>query len=580
MSKKTFIITGAIFFVLRILAGRLMGAIFWPQLGDDDLLMIRYADLNDHFIAQTPPYIDLLVKNMGFPVFLDLLKVTGVNYIDAMSLIWFLSAIAFTFLFATLTQFRRREIWLCVYVFVLFTPIAFSYVGVRVYRNSALAPFYFLVITLMANIFVVYWKNLELSLKKRMVFSVVFGVLFSWTYYMKEDGIWLLMCLVAMIILCLIHKYFLENQSVKEKFVHTLILILPLVIWFSCTEFYKGVNEHYFGVKIINNRTEGELGNFLKNVHKIKSDERSFLFWAPTDAIMKAFDVSETLKNNDALKDAVIHTPWITNKDAPTIFDRQIPGDFFGWVMLTAIYETKTCSSLAEQEAYLKKVNQELETAFESGVLEKDNRFYLTYSMGGLTFDELLNLRIGIIVTFRSFLTLDAYEKISIPAEKTYYLPDVNDKADIEEKNLRFKSIIEIAGEFTNIDYFEKNKYIDEANIFASSMFKIYGVFNCIMFTLAFGGLFLTLKKIKETSVKNCADIALIAVIVIGSLLLAVVYSLAISWYSAYMNPANVWGAPFYGIGIIPFLAVFEVFGTYLFLNSFKSIRKYWYIEK
>ncbi len=558
MTKK-FIVVAIVLFVIRILAGRLVGVVFIPIYDDDDALMVCYSYLEEHFVNQSWISYKVMVKEMGFPIFLTLLRKTGIVYPDAISFLWLLSAITFTMLFTTLTKVRRNEILLTVYSIVLFNPISFSFVGFRLYRNSALAPFYFLVLTLMVWLFVIYWKKLELTFKKRIIFGVVFGFLFSWTYFMKEDGIWLLMCLIAVIILCLIHKIFLESQPLKEKLCHVLILFLPIAIFFSCLTAYKSVNNHFFGVYETNNRTNGELGQFVKLVYKIKSDDRNGNIWAPSDAIMKAFDASPTLKSNDKLRNAVINPPdWYSGgKD---IFEKPIHGDFLGWIMLYALKDSETCDSPASQEIYLRQVNSELAVAFENGTLEKDDKFQIISSMGGLTFSEILQLKKYVAATYSTHIFLTSYYPIKFPAERIYFV----EKENYEEQVIKYEDVIKRACEVTNINLFEKNEHADLVDQFITAIFSIYRVLNGVMFITAFIGIILTIRKIIHTSVKEYYDETLIAVIAISSLMLSAVYALAISWFSQFLINFDE-NLTFYGIGIIPMLAIFEIFGTYLF---------------
>ena len=420
MTKK-FIVVAIVLFVIRILAGRLVGVIFYPFADGDDALLLNYSYLEDHFINKNLISYEVMVKEMGFPIFMTLLRKTGIVCTDAISFLWLLSSIVFTWLFATLTKIRKNEILLFIYAVILFMPISFSFVGIRFYRNSALAPLYFLVLTLMVCMFVVYWKKLELTFKKRIIFGVFFGFLFSWTYFMKEDGIWLLMCLIAVVILCLFHKFFLESQPAKEKLYHVLILFLPIAIFFSCMTAYKSVNNHFFGVYETNNRTNGELGSFVKLVYKINSDDRNGNIWAPSDAIMKAFDASPTLKPNDKLRDTLIHLPSWYSEEPKTIFEKPIHGDFLGWIMMSALKDSGTCDSPASQEIYLRQVNSELVAAFENGTLEKDDKFQIIPSMGGLTFSEILHIQKYVAVTYIEHLLLPNYFPLKLPAERLYF---------------------------------------------------------------------------------------------------------------------------------------------------------------
>ncbi len=571
--KNKFIVAAIVLFVLRILAGRLVGVIFIPFADGDDALMVRYSYIEDHFLYQLQTTVNVMDKEMGFPLFLSLLKNTGIAYPDAISFLWLLSAITFTILFVTLTKVRRNEILLLIYSIVLFTPISFSWVGLRVYRNSALVPFYFLILTLILWLFVIYWKKLELTFKQRILFGVVFGILFSWTYFMKEDGIWLLMILIAVIAVCLIHKIFFESQPVKEKFYHVLILFLPLAIFFSCQTAYKAVNYHFFGVYETNNRTNGELGKFLANVYKIKSDDRNGSIWAPADAILKAFDASPTLKQNDKLRNAVIDPPdwydWYNG--GKNIFENPIHGDFFSWIMLSALHDSGTCDSPASQEIYLRQVNLELAEAFENGTLKKDDKFQITSSMGGRTFSEILELKNYVATTYLTHIVLLYYDlpQIINPhiLESRLYF-DGNEPS--EELISRYADIIQRACEVTNMNLLEKNEHFDSANRFVTTIILIYRILNCVTFIAAFIGIILAVRKIICTSVKEYYDEAIIAVIAEGSLLLSAVYAVAISWFCQFLIDLD--NLTFYGIGMVPMLTIFEIFGSYLFLRLWKKI--------
>lgn len=149
------------------------------------------------------------------------------------------------------------------------------------------------------------------------------------------------MCLVAVVIACLIHKFFLENQSLKKNFITR---------WFY---FYR--RQYFF---------------YARRLIKVQTN----IFSASEKQIIEP----ETLKKNVELKNIVLRTNWFSEGGKYTIFEKPIRGDFLGRVMLTSLNDSKTCSSLAEQEKYLKQVNQELKTAFENGTLEKNDKIQIS----------------------------------------------------------------------------------------------------------------------------------------------------------------------------------------------------------
>ena len=137
-----------------------------------------------------------------------------------------------------------------------------------------------------------------------------------------------------------------------------------------------------------------------------------------------------------------------------------------------------------------------------------------------------------------------------------------------EEQVIKYEDVIKRACEVTNINLFEKNEHADLAyNFIMTLIFSIYRTLNCVMIITAFIGIILTIRKIVHTSVKEYYDETLIAVIAVSSLMLSAVYALAISWFCQFIiNSGNDFSSlTFYGIGIIPMLTIFEIFGTYLF---------------
>ena len=99
---------------------------------------------------------------MGYPLFLDFVHLTGLSYNIVLSIIWVVAAILMVRLFS---RFDLQPIFLIfIYLFVLFTPCAFDYyVGTRLYRNSIIAPFLFIVFALMLILIVDILKNKDIK---------------------------------------------------------------------------------------------------------------------------------------------------------------------------------------------------------------------------------------------------------------------------------------------------------------------------------------------------------------------------------------------------------------------------------
>ena len=174
---------------------------------------------------------------MGYPLFLDFVHLTGLSYNIVLSIIWVIAAILMVRLFS---RFGLQPIFLIfIYLFVLFTPCAFDYyVGTRLYRNSIIAPFLFIVFALMLILIVDVLKNKDISAKKILLNIIALSFFFTFTYYIKEDGFWMLPCLALMFAICIgisLYHYFKnkDNRNPIRLLRLIIMLFLPLIFVFT-----------------------------------------------------------------------------------------------------------------------------------------------------------------------------------------------------------------------------------------------------------------------------------------------------------------------------------------------------------
>ena len=563
-NKKNLIFISALASLLavRIYLGRIASIFILPgQIYDDDWMLLA-SELTNHFEGLNMPWFMLMIKDMGYPIFLAAVRNAGLQYTDVLALLWFIAAVLFMYLFKSITGLRHLAVQAAIYAFILFQPMAFdTLTGLRLYRNGALIPFYFIVLTMMGIVFARYFAQKQSSsLRVHLLFQLLFGFIFTWTYYMKEDGIWLLCCLAAVLLLCVIRIVREYRQSVKTCLAHLAVLFIPIFIFAAGTTAYKSINQAYFGVYETNNRTAGELGKFIKNIYDIKSSERTGKIWAPTDAVLRSFDVSETLAASKGLKDSVIHTEWFEGD----IYKAPIQGDFLGWVMVTSISNTKTCTSLPEQEDFLRKANNEISSAFSDGRLEKDDKFRLTASMGGRSVREILQLRHLLGRQYRSYIAMSGVGYTPYDYRIVF---NPNDHQDHQE-------IISKASQTVGIDLTKQNDKAGKASFILNKLFLIYAALQILAALFALLGIAYGLKRLlKERHLITAAEGCALA-ISSSSLLLSIVYGLAVAWFCEFVFVVIDWVPKFYGIGMIPMLALFEVFGSYLFFSYLQAYRQ------
>lgn len=528
----------------------------------DDQLLVRYANLLVHL---KEPGLWSLVKNMSYPLFLNFVHITGLSYSTVMALAWVVAALLVTLIFRELT--KDKYFLSFVYLFVLFTPSAFdSWVGTRLYRNAIIAPFTLITFALMILIIVKLQKN-KRSIKEIIVLSVSLGLVFTFTYYIKEDGFWLLPCLVLTIFISisLVFYWYLrrKNEPLKRTLITIVLLFLPLLIWLLGGNLYKMINYHYFNVYEINTRTDGQLGDFVSNVYKIDSDNRNAFVWAPADAIEKAFDTSATLKQYPELKEAIFQSSWVKGD----ILKNPINGDFLTWVLRTSLLDTGIWKTESQVEALFKEVNSELEDAFENKSLKKDKKFQLTASAGGRDINEIIPLTKIMIKEYAATLVLKGYEPGGLLGEYS----------DLESCEFATFLINEnlMPMQYENM----KIKEFERGNMWVKIVFRIYSILNpCLIllaiFSLIYWSYLLVLRKKKSHQKGLSIDVIAISVIVIISGI-SLVYAFGIAWFIEFIFPNTVFDQwtiiKFYSVGLVPMFIMIELFGAFLFLRIIKD---------
>lgn len=530
----------------------------------DDQLLINYASLSTHFNVQN---VWSLVKTMGFSVFLNFVHFTGLSYSMAMALIWIGTSILLVRVFQLIT--KDRIFLTFVYLFTLFTPAAFdNWVGTRLYRNALIAPFVLITFSLMVLIILKLVKNKEITVKGFILSNLMLGFVFSFTYYLKEDGIWLLPCLILSVIISLgivVYRYIKnpKKKSVREYTLSLIILlVLPILLFIVSTNVYKLINYHYFEVYEINTRTGGAFGEFVNNVYKIQSDNRNIDIWAPKDTIEKAFDASETLREYPELKNEIYHSPWLQGD----INEVPIQGDFLSWVLRSALIDTGIWENEAQIDSLFKQINNEMDAAFKNNRLEKDEKFQLTASAGGRSVKEIFQLFDVIVREYGTALLLIGYEPGGQLGEygnqESYAFATmlINEKIRMPDYD-----------SYRVVEYKMENGMVEV-------IFKIYSLLNPFLFILAmfsatYMGWQLIIKRRFFLGTKN--PIYLCSVLLIFVFLgISFVYAFAIGWFVEFLLKGTEFDwtlLKFYSVGLVPVLILIELLGAFLFLEIYKG---------
>ena len=202
---------------------------------------------------------------------------------------------------------------------------------------------------------------------------------------------------------------------------------------------------------------------------------------------------------------------------------------------------------MKEQEEFFRKVNAELEVAFENGTLEKDDRFQLTSSMGGRNLEEILHLPILMIAQFASHVSMYHYS------------------ARFGQEDMGNEDVVMLASKLTNMNFFEPRQYPRLSRAIVRIIFVIYSIIQSVLFLCAFFGFIRIIRDFCRKKIKLTDKNFLVGLIAFGYLILAFIYSFAISWFCEWLWIGD--HLKFYSVGLVPMLMMFEIFGTYLFLT-------------
>lgn len=549
--------------ILRVWVSWLLGNVIPAGDNFDSLLMMEYANIFDHVWA---PSDTSLVKTMSYPLFLLLPTMCGISYNVLLSLLWIAAGIACVC--ALKRVFADQRFLAFAFLFVIWAPIAFEiWGGVRIYRNALIAPSLFLLFSLL---FLLVSNCLpeKARISRILVTSALAGVTFLFSFYLKEDGFWMLPLLfvvmgvcVALIVVGMIRERLQRNRAIA-LFVACL---LPFVVFQVGTVVYKEFNNHYFGVSEVNTRTEGELGEFVKNVYRIDSDERNKYVWAPYDAIERAFDASPTLAQYPELEEDLLNNAWFKREEGQA----PIHGDFLGWVLRTSLVETGLWENEAQVQTLFAQVNDELEEAFVGGSLPREDGISLVSSAGARTFDEVCDLADDTLLTVSSPITFVGYRMDAIA---------YRDAGVVEPNETQQYLLNQYGGSLDDpgVARIERMKAtVGEA--VSKADLALYHLIAPVLLVAGLVGLVWTLWS--RLAKKRCLtpDQWLGVAACCGLALMAVVYAFGISWFSEFIYEGNLESGAvfltFYGIGVIPMVYLSMLFGCALLLNEVRRAR-------
>ena len=515
----------------------------------------------DKFDASVPY---ALIKNRSFMWYLVMLHKLKISPQIGTAILWIICALLIFLLVKKLTKSNILSIFF--YTYVLYFPVAFHYFGlVHFYRNIIFVQFALITITLQILLFL----NLEENHKsiKNAIIPIFCGLSLIIIYFASETGVMNL--LVSMFLFFVYFVYlFIKYKKINIKLTCKKIFIssIPLIIFAIGVFSYKYINYRTYGVFDINMRTTGEIGRFISNIQDIKSDDQTKKIWATVEQLNKAYQVSDTFKENKKIYEELIDPTF------DVTFENGIGygGDFLGWGIVTGLNSFNI--NYPEAKKIFKNINDELEKAFKDGRLEKTDRIKLSGTLGRYSIDDI------------SFISVIASQIM-------------NDYIDFKELN--FMDSIQVFGESIDskrvfFDYFNLDENFLYTNYYELIVYisNIYTVINKIL--LAFTILimlvliYINLKNLllylfgekEEYNFVTNSNVYL--VLSISFLMMFVLYSFMIAAFSIWMHSDTGrihFHQYYYGAQEFVFLCLSFIFGICSLIYYLKGKIKHIHIN-
>ena len=365
----------------------------------DDQLLIHYAQniLDGKWLGEYTT--TTLSKGISYSLFLVLAHKLHLSYAVLFGMFSILASILVALAFKPIV--KNKYLLLSIYFYFLFSPISFTHeYSTRTYRNALVIPTVEIII---ACLLAIYYRKYSSS-KKLLPWFLGLAVSFPFFWFIREDSIWLLPFTVVALGISFVQILlgqdfsFKEAKKLKERpfllskqeWLKLSLFLLPLVGFSIVYQWIEYKNETTYGIAAINDRSSGEFGRLMKQLIRIDDEtnlnKENSEIWVSHAALNKALDASPTFHTVSTRIDELYTThAWTQGGKV-----KELPGDIIFWALRDVVSESGYYQNNAkETNDFWKKVNQELEEAYQKGTIKKKKEFYLMGSGDGKTMNDL-----------------------------------------------------------------------------------------------------------------------------------------------------------------------------------------------
>lgn len=386
----------ALFTVIRV--GMFVKAPYYylPGSGYDDSYLLNMSESIRSFNWLGGYNANTLIKGVSFPLFIAISNWICTPYPFAMGIYHVIAVVVFC---AALKKVVKNNlvVALC-YLWLLYSPVTFGLVAVRVYRNAILYP---AVIHVLGCMLMVYFNRGE-RFVRQLPWMIWLGLSFAFFYYIREDSIWLLPMLIACLVICAVWNIWFSGSPRKRGLLRAVAFVVPIAVFLLSSAAYRLTNLSHYGVFAVNDRSSGPFAELAGNMIRVEDpDKTDRNIWISYNQFERIVDACPSLAAN---KDVFMteYNGGVPGADAV--------GDLSVWALRQALSRLGYYENARKVADFCRQVNRELLDSVRNGTLHFDNAIHLTTQSRGMYPDEIPELlKNAIHNTYRMFTLEDKW---------------------------------------------------------------------------------------------------------------------------------------------------------------------------
>lgn len=338
------------------------------------------------------PYNEMtLIKEISYPLLGALCSLASIPYSFVLGILCISSA---ALLILAIDKVITNVYFLAIlYLLIIYSPVGFfAHITQRTYQ-MAIVPYAVLcVISCMIALF------LRRNEEKWGGWPIGAAVSLAFFWNIRSDSIWILPFIIAATLISLGFIIRDEKKITKRIFWRKLFpVFFPLVFLLIVNLGISSINYFCYGVFVRNDRTSSNFSKMMECLYKIEDEEESLDVWCSNRAIEKAMQASPTLLS---IKDEIEASEYSWTGGS---FD-DMKGDMTVWMMRTALNNAGLFADAKQMDSFCEKVVNELDVAFEKGLLKNDEKIHLggvqiqeEYIRNGKYLEDFLEYFVGIL---------------------------------------------------------------------------------------------------------------------------------------------------------------------------------------